>query len=312
MADRTNIGWTRYTFNPWWGCSRVSPGCRFCYADTVASRWGHDTLWHLAGPRRMMSEAYWRNPIKWNRDAEQAGKQELVFCASMADVFEIHPVPEINAQLDAERARLWPLIEQTPWLIWQLLTKRPENVAALAPWTDTWPANVWLGTSVEDNQRAAERIPVLGRSNADTLFLSCEPLLEDLTDLRTWLTGEHPDAARRLDWVIVGGESGTKARPMQLDWARSLRDQCEAADVTLFVKQLGTVTARSLGIRGTAWKTSPPICGSGSTRPAWRCRYEQPHPGTRPAVRTRRLGDRRARRTRPRVRAVLPTARTDR
>jgi protein gp37 len=198
----------------------------------------------------MMSEAYWRNPVKWNREAERAGKQELLFCASMADVFEIHPVPEINAQLNAARARLWSLVEQTPWLIWQFLTKRPENVAALAPWTDTWPANVWLGTSVEDNQRATERIPMLGRSNARTLFLSCEPLLEDLTDLTAWLTGEHPDATRRVDWVIVGGESGS-LRPMQLDWARHVRDQCEAADVPLFVKQLGSVLARTLGIRGT-------------------------------------------------------------
>lgn len=246
MSTASKIEWTDHTFNPWWGCARVSPACRFCYADATATRWGHD-LWRRKGPRRMMSEANWRNPLKWNRAAEAAGQPAKVFCASMADVFEVHPVAEVNAQLDAARLRLWSLIEQTPWLIWQLLTKRPENVAALAPWTDAWPANVWLGTSVEDNQRATERIPVLLPTNAQTLFLSCEPLLEDV-DLSPWFTGEHAAAGRRPDWVIAGGESGAKAHPMHPDWARSLRDQCRAADVAFFFKQWGEWAPVGLGI----------------------------------------------------------------
>ncbi len=232
MSAGTTIEWTDNTFNPWWGCSRVSPACRFCYADTAATRWGHE-LWKRNGPRRMLSEAVWRNPPRWNRDAQQAGRPAKVFCASMADVFEVHPVAAVNAQMDAARTRLWSLIEQTPWLIWQLLTKRPENVAALAPWGHTWPENVWLGTSVEDHRRATSRIGVLAATGARTRFLSCEPLLEDL-DLTTWLTG--PES---IDWVIVGGESGPRARPMDPAWARSLREQCVAARVPFFFKQWG-------------------------------------------------------------------------
>jgi protein gp37 len=158
VSTTTKIEWTDHTFNPWWGCARVSPACRFCYADGTATRWGHE-LWRRKGPRRMLSEANWRNPLKWNRAAEAVGQPAKVFCASMADVFEVHPVAEVNAQLDAARLRLWSLIEQTPWLIWQLLTKRPENVAALIPWTEEWPANVWLGTSVKttSEQQSASR-----------------------------------------------------------------------------------------------------------------------------------------------------------
>ncbi|GAA1983406.1 hypothetical protein GCM10009754_70700 [Amycolatopsis minnesotensis] len=194
----------------------------------------------------MLSEANWRNPVKWNRAAEAARQPAKVFCASMADVFEIHPVAEVNAELDAARARLWSLIDQTPWLIWQLLTKRPDNVADLVPWSATWPQNVWLGVSVEDNRRATERIPVLVRANASTLFLSCEPLLEKL-DLRPWLTTDS--GRRRPDWVIAGGESGgMKARPMHPAWARSLRDQCQNAAVPFFFKQWGDWAPAGYGL----------------------------------------------------------------
>lgn len=237
----TVIPWTNYTHNVWWGCSRVSEACRWCYADTLAKRWGH-SLWSRTGPRRMMSEQYWRQPRRWNRAAEQAGVRAKVFCSSMADVFEIHPVPEINAEMDAARARLWTLIEDTPWLIWQLLTKRPENVAELAPWGSEWPSTVWLGTSVENDEWAAKRIPVLARTGARTRFLSCEPLLAEL-HLEAFLA----DEACRPHWVIVGGESGAKARPMQARWAQALLDQCAAQDVPFFFKQAGTVLAKQWG-----------------------------------------------------------------
>lgn len=246
MSDGTKIEWTDFTFNPWWGCARVSPACRFCYADTTARRWGHQ-VWRRNGPRRMMSDAYWRGPARWNRAAEQAGQPAKVFCASMADVFEIHPVPEINAQLDAARHRLWELIEQTPWIIWQLLTKRPQNVTTLTPWSGAWPVNVWLGASVEDNRRAAERIDVLAAYGAATAFLSCEPLLEAV-DLTPWL---NRSGRRAFDWVITGGESGRRARPMRLDWARSIRDDCAAAEVPFFFKQAGEVLAREWGCAST-------------------------------------------------------------
>lgn len=278
MADETAIQWTDHTFNAWWGCSRVSPACRFCYADTLAHRYGHE-LWRRSGPRRMLSDANWKKPLKWNRDAERAGKPALVFCCSMADVFERHPVDEVNAQLDSARTRLWALIDETPWLRWQLLTKRIENVAGMVPWRERWPSNVWLGTSVEDQRRADERIPVLLKLPATVKFLSCEPLLgpvdlnqprcedhsriEVVTDdqNREWcgpcaadgFTGELSfghwldPLNGGISWVIAGGESGPKHRPMDLAWARSLRDQCADTGVPFLFKQVGGRTSKAGG-----------------------------------------------------------------
>ncbi|HEX3965801.1 MAG TPA: DUF5131 family protein, partial [Trebonia sp.] len=142
MSDNSAIEWTTHTFNPWWGCSRVSPGCVHCYADDQAKRYGHD-VWRRHGLRRMLSDANWARPLKWNRDAERAGEPAKVFCASMADVFEDHP------DVAEPRKRLWGLIESTPWLIWQLLTKRPENIAGMVPWGRDWPPSVWIGASAE-------------------------------------------------------------------------------------------------------------------------------------------------------------------
>jgi protein gp37 len=154
MTDITAIEWTDHTFNPWWGCSRVSPACRFCYADRDAQRYGHQ-VWRRHRPRRMLSEANWQRPLRWNRDAQRARVPAKVFCASMADVFEDHP------DVAAPRERLWGLIEATPWLIWQLLTKRLENISPMVPWGSEWPPHVWVGTSVENQRYADERIPVL-------------------------------------------------------------------------------------------------------------------------------------------------------
>lgn len=252
MSENSKIEWTDHTFNPWWGCSRVSPACRFCYADRDAHRFGMK-LWRRHGERRMLSEQNWRKPLKWNRDAEAADKPALVFCASMADVFEDHP------QVVDARARLWRLIEETPWLRWQLLTKRPQNVADMVPWGDSWPDNVWLGTSVENQRYAKERIPELLKYPAKVLFLSCEPLLGpvDLTRV-AHPSQQQPDMVwdvlgrrygvpgrwqapmeRGVDWVIAGGESGPKARPMHPRWPSSLLEQCQAAAVPFFFKQWG-------------------------------------------------------------------------
>lgn len=247
----SKIEWCDFTHNPWWGCARVSPGCVHCYADTTATRWGHNTLWRRHGPRRVMSDQYWRQPLGWDRAAAQGGPTR-VFCASMADVFEASPEPEVRAFQDKERARLWDLIEATPNLTWMLLTKRPQNVLGMAPWgRDGWPGNVWVGTSVEDQQRAAERIPVLRTIPAAVRFLSCEPLLAPVALRGGWLEPEllgfgsfGADVALAVDWVIVGGESGPGARPMEIEWARSLVAQCQAAEVPVFVKQLGSVWAK--------------------------------------------------------------------
>lgn len=244
MGDVTAIGWTGRTFNPWWGCARWSAGCLHCYADTLARRWGHDSLWHLNGPRRMMSDAYWKQPAKWNRKAAAAGIPERVFCASMADVFEDHPA------VTEARKRLFGTVEDTPWLTWQFLTKRIENVAGMVPWDDSWPANLHIGTSVENQRFADKRIPeLLSIKGAAVRFLSCEPLLGpvllrdwafdacDCCDLQPGRECISEPGSRSVDWVICGGESGPGHRPMDVTWLESIVTQCQAAGVPVFVKQ---------------------------------------------------------------------------
>lgn len=246
MGQDSAIAWTDHTFNPWWGCARVSPGCENCYAETFAARVGHGKrlpqIWGVDGERRPMSDAYWREPLKWNREAEKAGVRRRVFCASMSDVFEILPERNIVARevQAGARWRLWQLIESTPHLDWLLLTKRPGNVHALAPgrWALVWPSNVWLGTTVEDQRRADERIPILLSIPAPVRFVSAEPLLESIDLSRLGLV--KPANPEGVHWVIVGGESGPGARPFELAWARDIVGQCEAAGVACFVKQLGS------------------------------------------------------------------------
>jgi protein gp37 len=162
----------------------------------------------------------------------------------MADVFED------RKDLDVWRARLWTIISETPWLDWLLLTKRPENASMMVPWSDNWPGNVWLGTTVEDQEWANRRVPILLGLPASVRFLSCEPLLGPIT-ISSWLlkkadvanAGEKPtkDNAHRqgLHWVIAGGESGHGARPMHPAWLRSLRDQCVNGGIAFHFKQWG-------------------------------------------------------------------------
>lgn len=227
----SEIAWTDHTFNPWWGCTRMSPGCDFCYAESMAKRWGHD-IWGPRNDRRFFGDKHWAEPLRWNDDALRGHSRSRVFCASMSDVFED------RRELDSQRARLWPLIEQTQALDWLLLTKRPQNIKRMAPWGKNWPENVWIGTTVENDTWANHRIPELMAIPAAVRFLSCEPLIGPV-DLRSWfqmkrLPGQHP-----IDWVIAGGESGPKARPMHPDWARDLRDACTESDVAFHFKQWG-------------------------------------------------------------------------
>lgn len=251
MGDTTGIEWTDHTFNPWWGCVRVSPACEHCYAETFAARFG--VQWGVKAERKPASEKVWAAPLRWNRAAEKAGVRARVFCASMADVFED------RRDLDAARERLFALIEATPWLDWQLLTKRPEAVMRLVP--ERWkrlPPNVWIGTTVEDQRRANERIPHLLQIPADVRFLSCEPLLGPVNLHSALYIGdeggyEYAGSPRQMiDWVIVGGESGPGARPMRSSWARSIRDQCAQVGVggfwrtpALFFKQWGDWAPRT-------------------------------------------------------------------
>lgn len=253
MAE-TSIQWADYTFNPWIGCQRVSPGCEHCYAEARDHHWrpGRER-WGPKAPRERTSPENWKQPLKWNRAALKAGVRKRVFCASLADVFED------RLELIAWREDLFGLIAATPALDWLLLTKRPENIARLWPemkrspdnsayipcWepsAEHWP-NLWLGTTVEDQQRANERIPHLIASPAAVRFLSCEPLLGPL-DLSKWMDEDELGFVNsEIDWVIVGGESGPGARPFDLAWARSLVWQCRnggrSVQPTPFVKQLG-------------------------------------------------------------------------
>lgn len=263
MGENSKIEWTDHTFNPWIGCTKISAGCANCYAlDLMETRYKR-VKWGPQGTRKRTSEVNWRKPLAWNRQAERDGVRRKVFCASLADVFED------REELAPWRADLFRLIEQTRQLDWLLLTKRPENVnqmigRATGRSASAWLADchhIWLGTSVEDQQRADERIPRLMQIPARMRFLSCEPLLGPV-DLLSWLPIEYDvdsdyqivestmrhssiRAARfrewgySIDWVIVGGESGHGARPMHPVWVRSLRDQCQAAGVPYFFKQWG-------------------------------------------------------------------------
>ena len=178
MAKNSHIEWTHHTFNPWWGCSKVSPACDNSYADLWAKRMGYQ-IWGAKATRRFFSDAHWNEPRLWNKEAKAARRRERVFCASMADVFELRP------ELNAARKRLWALIEDTPCLDWLLLTKRPQNIDCMAPWSNEWPINIWLGVSVENQTFAKKRLPFLLKQPAAIRFLSCEPLLGPI-DLRAW------------------------------------------------------------------------------------------------------------------------------
>ena len=225
MGENSAIQWTQNTFNSWWGCEKVSPACDNCYAEGLANRF-EPGLWGKVSKRRFFGDKHWNEPLKWNRAAAGAGKKTLVFCASMADVFEA------REDLVQERNRLWKLIQDTPNLIWQILTKRPENYKKLLPaaWLEKPPENVWLGITAENQRRLDERMEFLADVPSTVRWVSYEPALEAL-DLSKWKS--------KIEWLIIGGESGHGARPMPLEWVTSAITQCRRLKITPFVKQLG-------------------------------------------------------------------------
>jgi protein gp37 len=258
----TKIQWTDETWNPVTGCRKVSPGCKHCYAEGVADRFwatqyppvedrvgtytsSHGTLYtDITRPRRFTDVQVHPDrldqPLHWR-------KPRRVFVNSMSDLFH-EDVP------DDFIAQVFGVIASQERHTFQVLTKRPERAKKLLggawiqnealfglPFEKRWPLpNVWLGVSVEDQERADERIPLLLETPAAVRFLSCEPLLGpvDLDAISTWAHA-MPSEPVSIDWIIVGGESGAKARPMDLAWARSLVEQGRAAGVPVFVKQLG-------------------------------------------------------------------------
>lgn len=306
--EHSKISWTDHTFNPWEGCTKVSPGCAHCYAETRNARFGGGTApnWGKGAPRRLTSAHNWNEPRRWNAAAQKdADRWEMaqhsriatdkdpteyhrprVFCASLADWLD----DEVPLEW---LANLLGLIDETPFLDWLLLTKRPhlwaDRIAEVAQsafpdrlarrgafLATNWfggseaPANVWIGATVEDQERANQRIPQLLRIPARVRFLSCEPLLGPVyifegshvkSRYRGIVTG-----GRGIDWVICGGESGANARPMHPEWARSLRDQCAAAGIAFHFKQWGewapgecvnvTGTLKCASFAGQYWEYS--------------------------------------------------------
>jgi protein gp37 len=232
----TDFYWWHHTFNPWWGCVKIDneefgSGCDHCYAESYAKLRAPENVWGPRAPRRFLSENHWKQPLKWNRDAQAAAVRRNVFCASMGDVFEQRP------DLIAHRMRLVELFDATPHLNWLIPTKRPQNIKRLLPAGYENPRNLWIGTTVEHQHAADTRIPYLLDCNRVAFrFLSCEPLLGPV-DIRQYL---RPNAnGVKIDWVIVGGESGGHSRPSNPIWIASLIRQCEEANVPVFFKQWG-------------------------------------------------------------------------
>lgn len=223
------------SFNPWWGCEKVSPGCKHCYAENLSDKRLGYKNWGPGSERLKFMDKHWNEPLNWNSQCAKLGIRRKVFCASMADVFENNP------SVVLERARLYELIQRTPFLDWLLLTKRPENIIGLMPfYWKTFPENVWIGTTTENQQTYNLRVPILEQVPAVIHFLSMEPLLSAV-DMQ--LERYH----QALDWVIVGGESGSKARPMEERWVQNILTQCEQYRVKFFFKQWGGQNKKEAG-----------------------------------------------------------------
>ena len=268
----TTISYVQYSFSPWEGCTKVSDGCKNCFAFARDKRHltEHVDHWGPGAPRRRTSAAYWRQPLKWNRDAvgiskDPAAMQELVgrprvLCPTLGDWLD----PEVPIEWLAD---LLDLIRRTPNLSWLLLTKRPElfeerildiwsntegALEGKADWIFEWatqncpPSNVWVGASVENQEMADKRIPELLAIPAAKRWLSVEPMLGPVDIHLFSHMGDprqiNPNYLRsecKISWVVCGGESGPGCRPMDPAWMRSLKDQCAAAGVPFWAKQLG-------------------------------------------------------------------------
>lgn len=274
MGKETGIAWCDSTFNPFLGCTKVSQGCKHCYAETLMDTRWQKVQWGPQGERLRTSDANWRLPLRWNQLAIDEGRRYRVFCGSLCDVFE--DKPNQREQLSDWRKQLFALITATPNLDWLLLTKRPELVmtpAVTSLFPKTWQGqlleNIWIGTSVEDQESADKRIPELIKIPAEIRFLSVEPLLGPV-ELNRYI-GNCPSCGQprrdspydscgyceafpevrdtKIHWVILGGESGPGARSMQLNWLQSVMQQCRESRVPVFVKQLGSVLAKELGLK---------------------------------------------------------------
>lgn len=242
MGLKTAIEWTETTWNPLTGCTKISPGCKKCYAERLAKRlkaMGQKN--YRNGFKLTLHDHMLAAPLKWK-------KAQVIFVNSMSDLFQ-DEVPLDFIQ------RVFQTMRAAHWHQFQVLTKRSGRLLELSPLIE-WPANVWMGVSVE-NAKYAFRIDDLRRTGAVVKFLSLEPLLGPLPNLN--LTG--------IDWSIVGGESGPGARPIEKAWVTDIRDQCEAAGVAFFFKQWGGVNKKKTGrlLEGRkhddmpSFRASPPV-----------------------------------------------------
>jgi protein gp37 len=249
MGKTTNIEWCDHTFNPWVGCTKVSPGCTRCYAENLMDARFQRVAWGRGQARQRTSAANWRQPLLWDHEAKDAGERHKVFCASLADVFD----PEAPDQWKSD---LFSVIEQTSNLDWLLLTKRPElGIEHFGSWQNLNPEaarSIWFGISAEDQERFDQRAEYLTdiRLADNITFVSAEPLLGAIN------LASH---RQYIDWVICGGESGPGARPMQKYWVRSLQMQCHCHGIPFFFKQWGGVNKKAAGnmLDGRKWLEMP-------------------------------------------------------
>jgi protein gp37 len=259
MKD-SKISWTDHTFNPWIGCTKVSPGCQHCYAELAARKLqaahGTGPLWGDKANRHVTAASNWRKPLLWAKNARAARTSQLVFCASMSDVFDSHPTAM------ATRPRLWELIDATRvrdpeagGLHWLLLSKRATSINEMLPpnWGGGWQG-VWLGVTIEGGEQAW-RADVLREIPAAIRFISYEPAVSALADAIN-LDGFH--------WLVAGGESGPTRRPDSIEWYRDIRDACDEAGVEFFFKQRSALhPGREPFIDGVAHHRWPAIAMRG-------------------------------------------------
>lgn len=236
MGINSKIEWCHHTLNFWWGCSRVSDACRYCYADAWNKFSGRGRADWSANGKRWIRDNAFGDLAKLAEIAKSAPERQRVFVNSMSDTFEDHPA------LEDVRRRAFYAMDRRREMDFLLLTKRPENVLRMAPrdWLLCWPRHVWIGATVENQAAADKRIPELAKIPARVRFLSMEPLLERVDLHYVCFNGSDSfGTTPGIHWVICGGESGPHARPMNPDWVRDLRAQCVLARVPFFFKQWG-------------------------------------------------------------------------
>lgn len=229
----STISWCDHTFNIAWGCTKVSPACDHCYAESLSLKTGFN-IWGKDATRRVFGQKHWNEPLHWNAAAKKADRMAYVFCSSMCDIFEDHPI------IENELKKLLPLIRATPNLVWLLLTKRWDRIKLHPRFLEEF--NVRMGVTVENQDYDFRVTPQVD-------WISAEPLLGPLS------LKKIPNY-RNLKWVVAGGESGMGARPSQMQWFTDLIDECHELDIAFHFKQTGVRLSKDLGLKDWAGKAA--------------------------------------------------------